>query len=520
MIPGEKVLDPNDTRNVTSQVVKSNKKPSLPKHCYARGNKIWVRYKDENGKWRNIPCGRPAYNLNQTELARRFVDALLRGVERKVERGTSDPDTIAAYARKWCDERDARGVESSKQDRQRLEDYILPEVGQHALEHLRPRHVADLVYKLRARTGPDALAPRTIHHIFNTLHTLYESAILDELVWGANPVKVKPGVLPKKTDADLEWRAEATFYTREVIMLITGRDKQGTAIIPIERRVQYALKALAGLRHGEVAALCWRHIDEMAEPLWKINVAQAWSTPKKKIKRTKTEESRAVPVHPVLRAILTAWRDSHWKRIYGRAPGKDDFVVPARTGRPIDGGDAVEAFERDLRALDLRVEAGSRRKRNGHDLRAWYETQSVEDGADSTLIWRTTHAPPKDVKSGYQRFSWAAYCRAVSCLKVEFEGDPLQLVTTSLQSESKAQNRWRKVVTPKGLEADRGLRTEKVGCGHSETCPSHPMNSSERLVTRPVTPLVTAAGMIERAVLVGDLPKILEIVRQLREQPR
>ncbi|HTL32338.1 MAG TPA: hypothetical protein VL326_04410, partial [Kofleriaceae bacterium] len=72
------------------------------------------------------------------------------------------------------------------------------------------------------------------------------------------------------------------------------------------------------------------------------------------------------------------------------------------------------AFTADLARLGLRVDAGEERDRGGHDLRGWYKTRTIEDGADSLIIRRTTHAPPRDVDSGYQRFSWATICREVA----------------------------------------------------------------------------------------------------------
>jgi hypothetical protein len=66
-------------------------------------------------------------------------------------------------------------------------------------------------------------------------------------------------------------------------------------------------------------------------------------------------------------------------------------VVPTRNLTPIDASDAVRAFKADLEELGLRIEAGARRDRGGHDLRGWYKTLCIEDGADS-LIVRRTHA--------------------------------------------------------------------------------------------------------------------------------
>ena len=96
---------------------------------------------------------------------------------------------------------------------------------------------------------------------------------------------------------------------------------------------------------------------------------------------------------------------------------------------------------------------GKRRARGGHDLRAWFKTRAIEDGGDSELIRRITHAPPKDVESGYKRFSWAVYCREVEKLRVQIRtGEVLELGTGQGTAEKKARGRWRKLVTPPGLE--------------------------------------------------------------------
>lgn len=492
----------------------------LPKYVYARGSIAWVRFKDENGKWVNKSTG---FRVTEDENIRRFVRALLRGVERKRERGTSDPDTVADYARQWLAEREKRGLACAGDDRRHLEKYALPHIGSIPLEQLRPRHVRDMVRALVSLIvdSKRTLAPRTIHHVFNTVRVMMRDAIVEELYFGENPVKVKPGELPKKHDADPEWRSQATYARSEVVRLVSD------PIIPVERRVQYALKALAGLRHGEMAAMCWRHRDLSYEPLAKINVTQAWDSRNKRIKRTKTGESREVPEHPALKWILDAWFNDHWERVYGRKPTKDDFIVPARTGRCIDPADANQALKRDLEALELRTEAGRRRDRGGHDLRGWFKTQTIEDGADSLLIRRTTHAPPKDVEAGYHRFSWVALCREVLKLQMELDGDPLVLGTYSLQAEKKAGGRWTSMVTPKGLKAgsavvpagyNQPFVVENPSCELSRADTSAHSSGTTPLHRRhvPVPQGATLASMLERAARVGDMPRVLQIAAQLR----
>ena len=165
--------------------------------------------------------------------------------------------------------------------------------------------------------------------------------------------------------------------------------------------------------------------------------------------RTKTEVTRRVPVHPTLGKILAVWKLSHWERIYGRAPGADDLVVPTRNLTTIDASDAVHAFKADLAALGLRVEAGAHRDRGGHDLRSWFITTCQEHGAHRDLLRVVTHTSKGDVVSGYTRAQWPALCAEVGKLRVSIlDGEVLPLATAELR----AVRRWRKVVTPMGLE--------------------------------------------------------------------
>ena len=196
-------------------------------------------------------------------------------------------------------------------------------------------------------------APRTIHNIYGDAHAMFRDAVVEELI-EASPCVLPRGELPPKVDKDPEWRTAATYSVAEVERLISD------TAIPPERRVMYAVKAIAGLRHGEVAGLRWRHYDAELEPLGRLLVATSYDSG-----RTKTDVTRRVPVHPTLAKILAAWKLSHWERIYGRAPGVDDLIVPARTMGPIAASDGAKMFKEDLRELGLRTSAGEFRDRGG-----------------------------------------------------------------------------------------------------------------------------------------------------------
>lgn len=414
-----------------------------------RGNKLWAQLKGVKhaGKWDSIPTD---FSVGDETAALRWARAYQRKIDAQLgAAGTPNgPLTLRMYTARWLKEREDRSVLSVESERRWLTKYVMPEIGDVGIADVRIKHVRDMVKKL---TASGTLAPRSVLHVISTLHNVFEGAITDEVLDTVNPVKLKKHEMPSKIDADPEWRSQATYTVHEVQQLISD------ARIPVERRVQYALKAIAGLRHGEVAALCWRHIDRTAEPLARINVVQAARKLNKPtrtiIKSTKNGETRAVPLHPTLAKILASWKLEHWERTYGRQPTADDFVVPTRTMKPVDGADAVNAMKADLATLGLRVEAGKKRDRGGHDLRSWYKTRCIEDGGDSLIVRLTTHAPPKDVNAGYERFSWSTVCREIGKLKIDvLDGKVLELSTALSTASKKAGARWSYVVTPKGLE--------------------------------------------------------------------
>lgn len=493
-------------------------KRDLPKHVFVRGARLWHTFKDANGQWKNKPT---PYSITQVDQCAKYVKAYEGGIKQRaaeLDKGNAPATTFREYAERWLLDREKRGISAAIDERSRLEKYAYPHIGNVPLDETRPHHVRDLVRALRALTK-DRIAPRTIHHVFNTVYNVFETALIDELVL-TNPVRVKPGEMPKKVDADPEWRINATYTTTEVERLISD------PIIPVERRVMHALKAIAGLRHGEAAAVCFRHWDANHEPLGRLHIVQAYSSRNKErfVKDTKSEEARTVPVHDVLAKLLHAWKTEHWVRIYGRQPTPDDYIVPTRNLTCVNAKDAGDGFQDDLKALELRQAAGKRRKRGGHDLRSWFITRLAEDGADSQLTRRFTHASAKDVEGGYQRFSWSALCRELGKLSVKLVGDPLRVLTASLQREQNASGRWFpgvSEVTPSGLEAGKtpGRKSASgsslVDKGRLLTVTS--MESRARTIRNPLTALQTASQMLLRAVKVGDLSKISRIAIEMQD---
>jgi integrase len=311
------------------------------------------------------------------------------------------------------------------------------------LEEVRPRHVRDLVLALRQ---DGKLAPRTIHHVYHLTAGMFRTAVADEVLEATPCVLPGRGVLPKKVDKDPAWRASA-IYTREEVETLISDSR-----IPEDRRVLYALKALAGLRHSEAAGLRWRQYDRELEPLGGLS-----------LERTKTQVPRRVPVHATLARILAEWKLAGFERTYGRVPEADDLVVPTRNMTQRPSPDAQRALLLDLAALELRA-------RRGHDLRRTFITLAQVDGGRRDLLESISHGPRGDIVSVYTTFPWPGLCAEVAKLRIELRegivisGDFRAVATALATTRRTARNRWQKTATPAGFEVFERL-SGKPKCG-------------------------------------------------------
>ncbi len=363
---------------------------------FARGGKLYAKTKTVDGKWIQIATRRP---VGEEDAAR----AWLADLERKVEAQrdalggeTGAPLTVERYGERWLDKRKTATVAD---DRTRLRRHVFPTLGRMLLVDVRPRHVRDLVIALR---DAGELAPATIRQVSGVLHTMLKSAVIEELI-PSNPVVLERGTLPKKVDKDPTWRHEAIYTRAEIEALISDE-----RILP-DRRVLYALKSLAALRHGEAASLTWAQYDHRAEPLGSINLGE-----------TKNGVPRRMPVHPELARILVAWKASGWREVFGRDPRPEDLIIPTRRLTVRDANEAQRQLVADLQLLELRWRAGKDRKRRGHDMRRTFITLARTDGAQKDILRWCTHGPsPGEMMDLYSSFDWSALCAEVAKLRIE-----------------------------------------------------------------------------------------------------
>jgi integrase len=364
---------------------------------YARGMKLYVGFKDA-GKWRYKATGLAVGDEARAEQLLAQIEAQLAAEQRYAGEGESfGPVTLAAFAARWLKDRDTLGIRDAGNDVGRLRKHVLPTLGHLPLAAIRTRHVRDLVRSWRANAD---MAPRTLRNVYGVLHTLFRDAIIDEMV-PVTPCVLSTRELGPKEDKDPEWRAGALYDRHEIVQLISS------AAIPAERRVAYAILALAGLRHGEMAGLRWRNYDATPEPLGKLVIARSYDN-----LSTKTKRPREVPVHPTLAAVLHEWRTHGFAALLGRAPQPDDPLIPSRCGELRDRHDSRKRLLADLELLGFRA-------RRGHDLRRTFITLARADGARADLLEMITHAPRGDIINIYTSMPWASLCVEVAKLRVD-----------------------------------------------------------------------------------------------------
>jgi integrase len=335
--------------------------------------------------------------------------------------GDTGTVTVRAWARRWLTTRTA----SRRDDDSILKRHILPEIGEHLLADVRPRHVLELVrlWQPKDEHGnrlEGAAAPRTVRNWYSTLACMFRDAALEDLIT-ASPCIVTAPHLPSAEDADSEWRVSARFSKGELEQLISPHPE-----IEPDATVTYAVLGLAALRHGELAALRWRHLVER-EPLDGLLVANSNAR-----RRTKKGKTRLVPVHPTLAAVLAEWKLEGWARLMGRPPVDDDLILPLplqpAAGRRVSGkrpelqvGEDQRRRTHDFtwKRAQRHLEALKLRARRVHDLRRTFVSLATAAGADDRILSWGTHGRPGDIMGAYGDADWTRLCAEWTKLQLE-----------------------------------------------------------------------------------------------------
>jgi integrase len=233
-----------------------------------------VSYRDQNGAAKR----RTVYGATQAD-----VRAKLKDVRHRLDAGQPVKDA-ATTVEAWLTEWTAKGLAASDRKQATKDLYamvvrahLIPALGRHTLDRLRPSDVEALIVSRRAA----GLSASTVRTIYSVLRSALDVAVRDGLV--ARNV----AALVKRPSVE---RQDATFLTGEQAQqLLTALD--GDRIEPLVR-----LMLATGLRRGEALGLHWRDVDFDAGVL-RVRWTLSRTSRGLELGEPKTERSRrAVPL--------------------------------------------------------------------------------------------------------------------------------------------------------------------------------------------------------------------------------
>jgi integrase len=211
-------------------------------------------YQGKDGRWQGrVTMGvrddgradrRHVRGASRAEVARK-----VRALELERESGTAQPVgqrwTVAGWLEHWigniaCPPHVAENTHVGY--RVDVVNHLVPGIGAHRLEKLRPEHVERLYAKLR-RAG---LSPGGVHHIHRTLRASLNEAVRRSLL-SRNPVLLAKA--PKLAEKEVE-----PYGLEEIQRLLE---------VASERRnsARWAVALALGLRQGEALGLRWEDVD-------------------------------------------------------------------------------------------------------------------------------------------------------------------------------------------------------------------------------------------------------------------
>jgi integrase len=385
----------------------------------------WVGYTDEHGQSARQKTDISVNTIGSEAEAECVAAAICKRVKaaEKVNGLGGGIVTFSQYVlKRWLPERKLDNLSSDMDDASRARNWLIPNLGSMALDEIRPHHASEQVRLLKQ----SKLAERTQRNVCNLAKRIFDDAVADGLI-RENPWQIKRRLLPKKRDANAQWREGAVYEATEILQMI--RDPR----IPEDRRVFYAIAFFAGgARFGEVAALKVSDYERELEPLGKITIANSYNTKKKVVKDTKTGRVRVAPVHPILRGVLDEWmRDGGGlEQSLGRKVTQGDLISPSREGKHRSVNHMLKRFHEDMERIGLSVHiADGARKRGLHDIRATFISLALASGASAEMIRWITHGGRGTVFDGYTRLQgmgvWPTFCQEI--LKLDLgQGVPEQ----------------------------------------------------------------------------------------------
>jgi integrase len=248
--------------------------------------------------------------------------------------------TVANYLYSWLGGLHGLAGKTRQEYCRLITQLVIPHLGNHELQRVRPAHIADWHAKLLASGGKNGrpLSARTVGHAHHVLHTALERAVGTELL----ARNVAHAISPPK--ALTEIAALKADEIAPVLAALKGYKLEAVAVLALS----------TGARRGEILALRWGDVDLTAGTVRIARSLEQTVADGLKFKQPKTARGvRTISLPAVAVETLQAHRKGQLEQRMMLGQGKptaDTLVFSTIDGGPIspnglsrDWGDFVRA---------------------------------------------------------------------------------------------------------------------------------------------------------------------------------
>lgn len=345
-------------------------------------------------------------------IAERRDGAMKREIKAGTYQATSTPATaVGNYARFWLEARTNRSAET---DRAWWRNHISERCSWFEalrLDDVNTGHVLRLIAELGKPYVRDGvtrtLASKSVFNLHALVATMFRDARIAELMT-RNPCELPRGTLNSKPTT------RRKPYSVDVVRAMTTDER-----LAPDQRMMMALLFYTGMREGEACGRRFGDWDPNTEPLGALSVHSQYEDQPLKTEDKSGEQSRWVPVHPTLAAMLDEWKREGFEQVFRRKPTERDFIVPCRAapkaagwnrgGKNHSRSSCYKMFQRICKVLDIESQTL-------HATRHTFITMARRDGARADVLERVTHNARGEMIDVYTHFEWEPLCEAVACL--------------------------------------------------------------------------------------------------------
>lgn len=277
-------------------------------------------------------------------------------------------ETAREWFEKWCKARDARGLHTVRNDRSRIDNHVLPLLGDTPMAGVTTEQIEDVRDALDARIRANTLSWKTAANVWALITSAFEdaSAAKDRSL---RVRKDNPALTVKAPDRGAR-RSKQFLYPSEFLSLVSCE------AVPVEYRIVYAAAVYLFARAGELEAMECEDVDVVHGV---AHIHRAVDYDSGRVVEVKSDEARRFSIEPTVLPMLRRLIEARGKkggRIFQPFPPKKDHAESLRAHLLLAGVTRAELFVTDA----------TRKQLTFHDLRATGITWCVVRGDNSIAI--------------------------------------------------------------------------------------------------------------------------------------